>query len=891
MVLSSLVAATLVLTMTPWTASAATDSSGLDRPQSIPALQEWTARDGAYELGANTRIVLRPEDADRLAEVAETFAGDLATVGAGHEIVVSDVVAREHDIVLRLGSTDRKIGAEGYELAVGKSITVKAKTDAGVYYGTRTLLQLFQQDATVPAGQARDYPAYEERGLMVDLARMPFSYDWLVNTIRDMGYLKLNALHLHLTDTEGWRIESDHLAASEGALTKAQMANLVELAARHQITVIPEIDMPSHQGQLLSAYPQYQLVNPDEIKCDPEDIEHCTADGNILGRLDYSIPEARQLLKDIIAEYMDLFPGPYWHIGADEYLGSLSYDKYPQLVAYAKDMIGPDATGYDGYIYFINELNQFVKDHGKQTRMWNDVLVPGTTPQVDTDVVIDWWTDADSDNIIGSLFGGGPYVPYTPQELLDRGYKVLNSAFLSTYTSPPGGHTRAPTYKCLYATFAVTKFFGYLYNDTFDTDTPAESQSCGPMFGGYKTVAEGAEGLLGARVTMWNSTQPGVPPWSEEDGWDDIYPRLRVMAQRTWNSVEYAADRPAFEALISDVGTIPAPALDVSATNWLAPAAGGTTQVSVASTFAKTVSDDADWLTTEVTPGGVTLTAAANPGPASRVATVTISSGSSSLSVGVTQEAPEPPTPADRNVLQEVYDTAKKLSNANNTYTKASWAALQAEIAAARKILDDPLATPAQIDQATTDLNAAIAGLTPNGLVVAKVKLNQSQLRLVKGKSLKLQEGVYYANAHAAWSGKVVWKSSNPKIATVSATGTVKAKKPGTVTITATTKDTNLNGKRLSTSIKVTVVKTKGKAKVTKVWASVPKTIKKGQTVYITGKYASAMATGVKVSYKSSKPSVIDADSAGRLVAKRKGTAKVTIKAAGKTKTYTIKVT
>ncbi|MCW5951898.1 MAG: Ig-like domain-containing protein, partial [Propionibacteriaceae bacterium] len=198
---------------------------------------------------------------------------------------------------------------------------------------------------------------------------------------------------------------------------------------------------------------------------------------------------------------------------------------------------------------------------------------------------------------------------------------------------------------------------------------------------------------------------------------------------------------------------------------------------------------------------------------------------------GLTVRPPVTPAPPDRTVLQHVFDSAKTLSNSDGRYTAASWSQLQSEIARAKLVIDDGSATQARLDQATKELSSALAGLVPVqeepnpgsfAPVVSKVKLNQSQLRLVKGKSFRLEEGVYFTNVHPAYSGAVTWKSSNPKIATVSSGGTVKAKKAGTVKITVTTVQGNASGKKLSTTITVVVVGKKPASKVTKVSASVP---------------------------------------------------------------------
>jgi uncharacterized protein YjdB len=249
-----------------------------------------------------------------------------------------------------------------------------------------------------------------------------------------------------------------------------------------------------------------------------------------------------------------------------------------------------------------------------------------------------------------------------------------------------------------------------------------------------------------------------------------------------------------------------------------------------------------------------------------------------------------PVDPANKAVLQALYDSARRMSNAG-AYTTGSWSALQSRIAAAKLVLADPRASQATVDAAAQGLNAALIGLVPVKVSVAsKVKLNQSQLRLAKGKSFTLVAGVYYTNAAPAYAGAVMWKSSRPEIATVSSSGTVTARKTGTVKVTATTVLGNSSGTKLSTSITVTVVKAKGRAKVTKVSAGVPKSMRKGTSVHVTGKYSSSKATGVKVTYRSSRPGVAQVDPVGRILALSKGTARITVKAGNKARTYTLTV-
>jgi uncharacterized protein YjdB len=162
-----------------------------------------------------------------------------------------------------------------------------------------------------------------------------------------------------------------------------------------------------------------------------------------------------------------------------------------------------------------------------------------------------------------------------------------------------------------------------------------------------------------------------------------------------------------------------------------------------------------------------------------------------------------------------------------------------------------------------------------------KVKASQPTLRLVQGASSRLAGYGYTA---AGKRVKVTWTSSKKSVAAVSASGKVVAKKPGTTTIT-------LKAGTKKTTVKVTVVARKpARSAVTAVSAKVPKTLKVGQFVEVTGKWSPASATGVQVTYRSSNKAVAVVDKAGRITAKAPGKVKVTVKAGGKSKTYTVTV-
>lgn len=196
----------------------ASSARGDPRPATIPALRIWTGRSGTFRLTpGTTRIVIREPDNVALYETAVVFARDLQELLASRFDVVSqaDASSRPGDVSLSLSPADGELGAEGYELDVDQSIRISAPTPDGVFYGTRTLLQLLQQHNDIAFGRARDWPTYRERSLLLDIARRYFPPDWLEQRIREMAYLKMNYLHLHISDNEGFGIESSHVIRGE----------------------------------------------------------------------------------------------------------------------------------------------------------------------------------------------------------------------------------------------------------------------------------------------------------------------------------------------------------------------------------------------------------------------------------------------------------------------------------------------------------------------------------------------------------------------------------------------------------------------------------------------------------------------------------------------------
>jgi len=501
-------------------AGSATAAGLTARPWTIPALREWTPRTGTFTLSSTTQVVLRPGDADRLTDAAALLADDLQTLtGTRPPVVVRSATPQAGEIHLRLGAGDAQLGQEGYRLDVGKAAIVTANGVPGAFYGTRSLLQMLGQTAVLPAGLARDWPRYAWRGLMLDIGRKHLTYDWIADHIRTMGFLKLNYLHLHFTEDLGWRIESDRVPRLHSAefLTKTQVASLVALAARYQITVVPEIDVPGHMGAALASYPQFQL----------RDLFGQAA----TNKLDYTIPEARTFVRELIEEYLPLFPGPDFHIGVDEFLSPLQFGLYPQLQRYATATYGAHANVQDGIIGFANQLVALLRSHGKTTRAAHDGTNDGVTQRLDTETILEWWTDV-------SPLGVGSTIP-TPQQLLDRGHRIVNAGWYPTYYSnlgiplPP-----KPDLEGMYETWAVHRFRGPLFLD-------------GTWASPYLEVSPTEPGNLGSRLAVWNDDPTAETEAQIAAG---IHPRLRIMAQKTWESPLLVPTYAEFAGVITRVG-------------------------------------------------------------------------------------------------------------------------------------------------------------------------------------------------------------------------------------------------------------------------------------------------------------------------------------------------
>jgi hexosaminidase len=460
-------------------------------PQTVPALREWTAGSGGFTASTTGRILLDPAYSGPLATTGDVFADDLqALTGTRPGVIVTAArsAAQPGDIWLSLGSGDAALGDEGYRLESGPVIAITARTPAGVFYGTRTVLQLLTQSSTIPGGVARDWPTYPERGVHIDSNQRRYSRAWWRNLIRDMAYVKMNQVSVMLY-LKGF--------------SDAEKAELTSFAARYNVAVVPVVSMPNHTGGTINAEnPGLALQAGGQPAVDS---------------MDFTKPGALEVMRSWIERDIDKFPGRFWHTGGDEYLvfagDQINWSAYGQFAAFARAQTGnPAATGQDAYTWIMNWINGVVKAHGKTLRVWNDQLQTGGAVRLDPDIVVEHWIAPVTSTV------------YRPQQLLDNGNTVLNFSLEYLYYNE-GVDFIDP--QRVYDEFRVTRFAGgeipyhpglrgarlatWMYQTASNTPVEDNTEMYARLFGPVRALAQ----------VTWDT-----PKLSDFNGFQALYDRL-----------------------------------------------------------------------------------------------------------------------------------------------------------------------------------------------------------------------------------------------------------------------------------------------------------------------------------------------------------------------------
>jgi hexosaminidase len=376
----------------------------IPRPASIKVGDGFFLLDSSVALRG---IGTTPEEARALGGVFRSTTGLLL------EAVAADGQA-DKLIVLSLDNEVRGLGDEGYRLrSTKRTVEITAKTREGIAYGLQTLAQLISPPLhapdsngvySIPAVEIEDYPRFRWRGAMLDVARYFMPKEFLIKFIDLLALHKLNVLHLHLTDDQGWRIEIrkyprlteigsrrkatlvGHLSASPGNriydnvphggyYTQAEIRELVRYAADRCITIVPEIDMPGHMQAAIASYPEIGVLSaPVEVATEWGVKEH------ILN------PTSRTIafVQDILAEIMELFPSEYIHVGGDEAVKT-QWQNSAEVQKMINDLGVADENELQSY--FIRQMGNYLRKHGRSLVGWDEIMEGGVAEGA---VVMSW---------------------------------------------------------------------------------------------------------------------------------------------------------------------------------------------------------------------------------------------------------------------------------------------------------------------------------------------------------------------------------------------------------------------------------------------------------------------------------------------------------------------
>jgi hexosaminidase len=381
-------------------------AQGVDAPSVVPNPASMQLGKGAFVIEADDAIQVCTDDA-ALRHAAE-YLSDLIWRTQGLRLPIRCDRGSAKRIELRRAL--RRGAPESYRIDVSaKRIRMIAHSDAGLLHATRTLWQLIQPSAgvgtwSVPISRIKDAPRFAWRGLMLDSARHYQSPEFIRNYIDWMALHKLNVLHWHLTDDQGWRLqilkypkltdvgawrvpagsaareEIDPLTEAPrrygGFYTQQQVREIVAHAAIRSVRIVPEIEMPGHATAALIAYPQFAagIALPKAVPADWGIYTHA-----------YNVDEATfEFLEDVLDEVMTLFPSEWIHVGGDE-VDSSEWQHSPTVQQRMRELgiTEPKALQH----YFTQRIGRYLQAHGRRLVGWDEILEPGLAENA---IVMSW---------------------------------------------------------------------------------------------------------------------------------------------------------------------------------------------------------------------------------------------------------------------------------------------------------------------------------------------------------------------------------------------------------------------------------------------------------------------------------------------------------------------
>lgn len=482
------------------------------KPFVVPELKEWKPASGVLALTPGFRIAV-PADDPELQRIAGLLAADWAAM-FGHTPEVTEASGRRGDLILeRLAgrkhspgrSPDGQLGPEGYRIRITDRIRIAAPEPAGLYWGTRTLLQLADRDSLrrIPRGEIRDWPDYAVRGFMLDCGRKFIPMHFLDDLVRTMAYYKMNTLQIHLNDNgfkqffghdwdrtyAAFRLECDtwpELTARDGSYSKQEFIRLQEEAADRFVEIIPEIDIPAHTLALTRCRPE---IGSREYGMDHLDLFH---------------PATYEFVDALLREYLEdrdgegpVFRGPRVHIGTDEYANR-------------------DTAVVERFRYFTDRYIRYVESFGKQAVIWGALThAAGRTPVKSENVIMSAWYNGYAD----------------PETMIREGYRLISIPDGLVYIVPAAGY-----------------YYDYL-------NEPYLYREWTPAHIGKAVFEERHPAILGGMFALWNDhVGNGI---SLGDIHHRIFPALQTLSVKMWTGARTALPYEAFDSLRRTVREAP----------------------------------------------------------------------------------------------------------------------------------------------------------------------------------------------------------------------------------------------------------------------------------------------------------------------------------------------
>ncbi len=482
----------------------------------IPKPVKTELKSGSFKFTNNTKIVVSKEDQKEIVNILIEKVKNAAEWNM--EIV--DKVPSSDFIELVF---DKSKAKDAYELIVNSNnITIKAGETGGFLYGMESLIQLLPPqinsskvengtDWLVPCIEINDFPRFQWRGLMLDLSRHFFKKEYLLKTIDRLAIHKMNVLHLHLVDDQGWRIEikkypkltevgawrvdqenkawnarEDNKVGEKGTyggfLSQKDLKEIVAYAATHNVEIVPEIEMPAHVMSAIASYPELACFNKPIAA--PSGGVWPITDIYCAGK-----EHTFEFLENVLLEVMEIFPSKYIHIGGDE-ATKTNWSKCPDCKRRMKSEGLKDVEELQSY--FVKRMEKFINSHGKRLIGWDEILEGGLAPEA---TVMSWR------GVKGGL------------EAASQGHDVVMTPGTHCYFD----HYQGPQNE------EPLAWGGFLpLSKVYQFDPIVESMT-----------KEEAKHVLGGQANLWSEYIP-----TESHSEYMIFPRIAALAEAVWSPKE-----------------------------------------------------------------------------------------------------------------------------------------------------------------------------------------------------------------------------------------------------------------------------------------------------------------------------------------------------------------